>query len=638
MGTPLQILKKYWGYDAFRSLQADVIDSVMNGQDSVALLHTGAGKSVCYQVPALAMPGKTLVISPLIALMQDQVASLNARNIPAKAIYSGLPFRKVDLILDSFMNGPLKILYVSPERLQTDIFIERFKKANISLIAVDEAHCISQWGHDFRPAYHEIKALREWHPQAPIIAVTATATAAVVDDIVEKLELRNAKIHVSTFARDNLSLTVMLTEEKMDAIQNFLKRVKGSGIIYVRSRKKVEQLAVYLSRLNLKVGHYHGGLTMVERMEVQKDWIENRLQIIVCTNAFGMGVDKPDVRFVMHCDIPPSIEEYYQEAGRAGRDGLPAYAVSIISYGDVTKLQQYHLSSYPSLEYLESVYNRLCSHLKVGYGSGLGEMFELSVEEFSTKYRQPIGRIFSCLQIMEKEGWLTLNSAMKKPSELVFTSDKSRISLSSRNKGLKSKILLHLIRKYEGIFLEFVRIDEGAIGNELGMKSTEVIRELKIMEKESILCYRPAGTKPRITFLKDRPAPNSFAIDRVSYLHREATAAKKMQAVQEYMTTNQCRQQNILEYFDETSVPCGRCDICKGSGAKQFTDEEKELCLVHFTKQAKGTAIQCDAYLQIWPYNKRKKVFAILQQLQREKKIIFGDDETIHIPKPTVDE
>ena len=520
MQAPLEVLKQYWGYDQFRSLQADVIESVLSGKDTVALLHTGAGKSVCYQVPALCLPGKTLVISPLIALMQDQVDALNKRGVMAKAVFSGQKIQEVDLILDNFMNGPLKILYVSPERLETEMFIERFKKTNISLIAVDESHCISQWGQDFRPAYYNIKNLREWHPNVPYIAVTATATPEVIIDITEKLEMVKPNVITSTFARDNLSFTVMLSEEKMEKLSEFLAKMNGSGIIYMRSRKKVEQLAAYLNKDKDPgaevASYYHGGLNMKTRMRVQKEWINNQMKIIVCTNAFGMGVDKPDVRFVVHCDIPPSLEEYYQEAGRAGRDGKPSHAVSIINFGDIVKLQQHHLSSFPSLEFLEQVYNRLCSYLKVGYGSGAGESFDLSLEDFCSKYRYNMGRVYSCLNIMEKDGWLFLNQAMRKPSQIVFTSDKGRISLSSRNKGVKSKMIMHFIRKYEGIFMDFVKIDEGKLANELNIPLEQFIRELKVMDRESILAYHPSTEDPRITFLLDRPAPNSFAIDALS--------------------------------------------------------------------------------------------------------------------------
>jgi len=627
--TPIDILKKYWGYDQFRSLQQPVISSVMEGRDTVALLHTGAGKSVCYQVPAMCLPGKTLVVSPLIALMQDQVDSLNNKGISAKALYSGLNYRQVDLILDNFVNGPLKILYVSPERLAAVMFIERFKKAKVSLIAIDESHCISQWGHDFRPSYHEIKNLREWHPDVPMIAVTATATPEVVEDITDKLEMKDPMVHKSSFARDNISFAVMMTEEKMEKLSGFLDKVQGSGIIYMRSRKKVEYLSNYLNKNGRTTDFYHGGLPMKTRMRVQKDWIDGDTKIIICTNAFGMGVDKPDVRFVVHCDIPPSLEEYYQEAGRAGRDRLPSYALCIISQGDITKLQQFHLSSYPSLDFLEEVYRRVCSYLKVGYGSGAGETFDLSLEEFCAQYRYHPSRVYSCLNIMEKEGWLMLSQSFREPSKVVFTSAKNRISLSTRNKSVKSRLLIHMIRKFEGIFLDFVMIDEGAISNELVIPRKVIVQELKIMDKETILSYKPSSDKPKLTFLKDRPAKNSFAIDEKSYLEREANAAKKMRSIQEYMTSNQCRQQSILSYFAEESESCGRCDICKGSKQKLFTEQEKMMAFDHIRKSMNNDMIQIGYYLNLWPFNKRNKVFAIIQELCHDKHLLHQEGEVL---------
>jgi len=632
MSSPLSILKKYWGYDQFRSNQSDIIRSVLDGNDTLALLHTGAGKSICYQVPALCLPGKTVVISPLIALMQDQVASLNKRNIFAKAIYSGIGFRQLDLILDNFVNGPLKILYVSPERLETEIFIERFKLANISLIAIDEAHCISQWGHDFRPSYYNINKLRELKPNAPIIAVTATATEKVALDIVERLEFKKPSIFRSSFRRDNISFTVMMTEEKEEALLNVIRKVNGSGIIYLRSRSRVQQLAKYLKSKGISASFYHGGLNMNTRMRVQKEWIENQQQIIVSTNAFGMGVDKPDVRFVVHYDVPPSTEEYYQEAGRAGRDGKLSFAVSIIGYSDIVKLQKYHLNSFPELEVIELFYNRLCSFLKIGYGSGEGESKELKLEDFSNKYRYSMALIYSCLNILEKEGWLALNEGIKSPSKIVFTSAKNRITLSTRNKGVKSEILLYLLRKYEGVFKDYTRIDEGAMANDLNLSIASVMKELKVMQREAILSYIPSSELPRILFLMDRPGPKSFTIDSNHYKEREFNARTKMRAMQDYMTTKECRQKTILEYFGEKAELCGICDICKGSKENLFTEDEKNALFNHLIEKLENGKIDAEQYMKIWPYNKRNKAYACIQELVKEKQLIYDEMNIISLP------
>lgn len=632
MISPLSVLKQYWGYDQFRSSQEDIIKSVIDGNDTLALLRTGAGKSICYQIPALCLPGKTIVISPLIALMQDQVDALNKRDIHAKAIYSGIGYRQVDLILDNFVNGPLKILYVSPERLETDIFLERFKLSDVSLIAIDEAHCISQWGHDFRPSYFNIKNLRELKPDVPIIAVTATATEKVANDIKERLELNKPSVFKNSFERDNISFTVMMTEEKEEALLNVLSNINGSGIIYLRSRTKVQQLCKYLNSKKISASFYHGGLNMKTRMRVQKEWIENKQRIIVSTNAFGMGVDKSDVRFVIHYDIPPSIEEYYQEAGRAGRDGKLSFAVSIVGYSDVVKLQKYHLNSYPDLAVIEQFYNRLCSYLKIGYGSGAGEFKEIKIENFANMYRYSKALIYSCLNILEKEGWLTLNEGIKNPSKIVFTTAKDKISLSTRNKGIKSDILLYLLRKHEGVFVDYTKIDEGAMANDLNLKITTVVKELNVMNRESILDYIPATELPRILFLMDRPAPKSFAIDANRYHERESNARIKMRTIQDYMTTNVCRQKSILEYFGENAELCGICDICKGSKENLFTEKEKNALLDHLLQKLMDGKIDVDEYMKIWPYNKRNKAFACIQQLVKEKQLVYDEMNIISLP------
>lgn len=632
MISPLSVLKKYWGFDRFRSSQESIINSVLEGRDTLALLHTGAGKSICYQIPALCLPGKTVVVSPLIALMQDQVESLNTRGVFAKAIYSGLGYKQVDLILDNFVNGPLKILYVSPERLETDIFIERFKLANVSLIAIDEAHCISQWGHDFRPSYFNIQKLREFKPETPIIAVTATATEKVADDIMARLEFNNPAFFKSTFKRDNISFTVMMTEEKEEALLSLLSKLKGSGIVYVRSRSKVQQLSKFLNSKGFSSSYYHGGLNMMTRSRVQKEWINNKHQIIVSTNAFGMGVDKADVRFVIHYDIPPSIEEYYQEAGRGGRDGKLAFAISIIGYSDIVKLQKFHLNTYPDLVDIEVFYERLCSFVKVGYGSGAGETKEIKIEDFSNLYRYSLSFIYSCLNILEKEGWMVLNEGIKNPSKVVFTSPKDRISLSTRNKGIKAEIMLYLLRKYEGVFIDYVKIDEGAIANDLGIQLAVVEKELNVMKRESILDYLPSSEIPRILFLLDRPAPKSFSIDKARYKERESNAFVKMRAIQEYMITNKCRQKVILEYFGEEGSDCGICDICKGSKVVLFTEEEKMALYNHLVSKLKDGSIDSDEYMKIWPYNKRNKAYACIQQLVVEKELVFDEMNMISLP------
>ncbi len=631
MQTPIHYLKKYWGYDEFRPLQGDIIDSVLRGKDTLALLATGAGKSLCYQLPSLILKGKTVVISPLIALMQDQVSALRAKGIYAKAVYAGMPFREIDLVLDNFMNGPMQILFVSPERLKTDIFIERFKKSNVSLIAVDEAHCISQWGHDFRPAYFEIAILREHKPEVPILALTATATDRVIDDIIQKLEMRDPALFKNSFKRDNLSIKVVFTEEKFDHLKAVLEKNRGSAIIYQRSRSNVKTLSEELIKIRGSVDYYHGGLPLKTRVKIQQDWISRNDGIIICTNAFGMGVDKPDVRLVIHYDIPPTIEEYYQEVGRAGRDGKPAEGLMIVNFGDVVRLRKLHLLSYPDLDFIRTLYDRIGRYAKIAVGGGAGQSFDFDIDKFALRYKYSVAQVYSVLSILEKEGWLYLNEALIKPSKVCITTSRADIRFSMRNRDLKAAILIFLLRKYEGIYIDFVTIDEGLIANELGVKREDIHRQLIIMSRESILSYKPASENPEITLIHDRVSLENFSMDQKAYLHRKKTAYDKMSMMQALVIGKNCRQQAILSYFGEESSPCGHCDVCM-STYEIFTREEKEKLYSHIKSKAISGKINLDYYLRLWPNEKKGKAMACILDLESEGRLSI-DGNLVNISK-----
>ncbi len=633
MNSPLEILKKYWGFDEFRSLQKEVIDSVLSKKDTIALLHTGAGKSLCYQLPALIFEGKTIVISPLIALMQDQVNGLVARGVNAKAIYAGMTKREVDITIDNFVHGPIKILYVSPERTTTDIFIERFKRADIALIAVDEAHCISQWGYDFRPSYLTIADLRKWKPDVPIIAVTATATQHVVEDIADKLTLQDHELVTSTFARENISLSVIMTESKEKMLLDILNKMKGVGIIYLRSRKRVKELTEWLGKRNIKASYYHGGLGMKTRQRIQNEWQHSSNGLIICTNAFGMGVDKSDVRYVIHLDVPPSVEEYYQEAGRAGRDGKPAYAISIIGHGDLVKLEYNVSISYPPMEEIGMIYQKLCSYLKVAYGSGEMESYTFNFDGFTDRYSLNRSKVYSVLNLLEKEGWLQFNEGYRNPSTVLITSNKKSITLSSRNRDLKSKILMYLVRRYEGLFIDHISIDEIQMAESLGIKSGSVVTELNVMAREAILDYKPSKEGARVTFLLPRPEPKSFKIDAKMYNFRAERANERKTSIIDYVLSDTCRQQIILNYFDEESGSCGRCDICKGSNDTKFSKEEKYKLRDHISKYLLSNRVRLGDYLQMWPYNKRAKAKACILALENEGFLAISDDDEISLSK-----
>ncbi|MCB0586106.1 MAG: ATP-dependent DNA helicase RecQ, partial [Phaeodactylibacter sp.] len=416
--SPLEILKKYWGYDGFRPLQEDIIRSVLEGKDTLALMPTGGGKSICYQVPALCREGICIVVSPLIALMKDQVENLKQRNIPAEAIYSGMHYRDIDRILDNCVYGNIKLLYLSPERLTTELARVRIQKMKASLLAVDEAHCVSQWGYDFRPPYLQIAEMREVLPGVPILALTATATPEVARDIQEKLAFRQENLLQKSFERPNLSYSVLHEEDKLKKLAEILHRVPGSGIVYVRSRRRTKEIARYLQRQKIRADFYHAGLDTEERSRKQEEWMNNKSRVVVSTNAFGMGIDKPDVRVVVHMELPDSLEAYFQEAGRAGRDGRKSYAVLLYNDSDRQNLERRFEQSFPGLKEVQRVYRALGSYFQLATGSGEGQSFDFEIVEFARNFQIKIVQAYSCLKILEQAGWIVLTDAVFVPSSL----------------------------------------------------------------------------------------------------------------------------------------------------------------------------------------------------------------------------
>lgn len=564
--TAQEVLKKYWGYDEFRSMQADIIQSVLDGKDTLALLPTGGGKSICFQVPALIQEGICIVVSPLIALMQDQVHNLTKRNISAMAIYSGMDYRDIDRAFDNCVYGNVKFLYLSPERLTTELAQERIKKMKVNLLAIDEAHCISQWGYDFRPPYLEIANIRTLLPKTPVIALTATATPEVVEDIQERLVFKTKNVFQKSFARDNLAYVVLEEANKADKMLDMLRKVKGTGIVYVRNRRKTKQVAQLLMRNGISADFYHAGLPNVLRAEKQGNWINNRTRIMVATNAFGMGIDKADVRMVIHLDLPDSLEAYFQEAGRGGRDGKKAYATLLYNDKDKQELERQFVQSYPDVSFIKQVYQALGSSFQLAVGSGLGESYDFDLVEFSQRYKFEIVKVFSALKILEKAGWLLLTESVYIPATIFIKTSKEKLyDYQLRNKKIED-LLKVILRTYQGAFSHPVKINELQLAKFL-QKSTEQLKNaLLSLKNDEIIDYVPQKEKPQVIFIRERASLENLTINQEQYSFLKKRQKERIAACISYATTNECRSKQLLAYFGEKNVEdCGQCDIDLGS-------------------------------------------------------------------------
>lgn len=559
-------MQKYWNHGAFRALQEDIISSVLKGQDTLALLPTGGGKSVCFQVPALLLEGLCVVITPLIALMKDQVSQLKARGIDGVAIHSGMTRPQVDILLDNCIHGTIKFLYVSPERLQTEVFVARAKQMKIGLIAVDEAHCISQWGYDFRPPYLQIAMLREIVPDAPVIALTASATEIVCEDIQEKLAFRaSSAIFKKSFARDNLSFVVRKSENKEKKVMEILQKVKGSAIIYVRSRKATQEIAERLIKKKISATFYHAGLNHEERSKRQDNWIQNKVRVMVATNAFGMGIDKPDVRIVMHVDLPENLESYYQEAGRAGRDGLRAYAAIIYQDADVTNLQLKVEQAHPAPEVLKKVYQALANYYQLAVGSGGGESFDFDLHEFTERFSYHTSDVYVVLKKLEEEGLIQFNESFYSPSQLYFAFDKTKLYEFQVANVQFDPVIKMMLRLYGGeLFSDFVKISESYLAKGLKIPRQEMVKIIEHLHALKVVIYQPVKEKPQLTFVLPRQDAANLHLNTARMASRKKLITEKMKAMIQFATTlHRCRMQMIQDYFNEmTFSTCGICDVC----------------------------------------------------------------------------
>jgi ATP-dependent DNA helicase RecQ len=572
--TPRELLKQFWGHDDFRQMQEEIITSVLMGRDTLALLPTGGGKSVCFQIPALAKEGICIVVSPLIALMKDQVENLKTKGIEAMAIVSGMSRREVDIALDNCVYGYTKFLYLSPERLASELVRERIKYMNVNLFAVDEAHCISQWGYDFRPSYLHIADLRELHPAVPVLALTATATAEVRQDIQQKLLFKQPDIYQKSFERKNIRYVVQNTENKSRKLLDIANGIKGSGIVYVRSRKEAFEVARFYNENGIKADYYHAGLPVDERAEKQEAWKNNRNRIIVATNAFGMGIDKPDVRFVIHKDIPESLEAYYQEAGRAGRDEQKAYGVLLYNYNDRLKQEKKFSLNFPSIEEIKQTYHHLANYCQIAYDAGEGLSFDLDLGEFCSRFNLDAIKTLNALKFLEQDEYVAFNESVYLPSRFRFeVLNEELYNFQIQNSGW-DPFIKTLLRSYGGSFENYVRLKEFDLARRTGMSVQQVIEGLKQLQEFSLLSYLPQTDKPQLTWLKPRQHANNLYINQPYIEQRKVTYRTKMEAVFAYAEHKRCRSQMLLAYFDEpNAAKCGVCDVCIEEKRQKSADE-----------------------------------------------------------------
>jgi len=586
-----EILEKYWGYKSFRPLQETIIQSVLDKKDTLALLPTGGGKSICFQVPAMAKEGICIVVSPLIALMKDQVENLTSRNIKAIAITSAMHKREVDIALDNCVHGKIKFLYLSPERLESEIVKVRLQKMKISLVAIDESHCISQWGYDFRPSYLKLANIRELLPNIPILALTATATPEVVKDIQEKLSFKKENVLQKSFERKNLAYVVLNEEDKLPRLIKIINNVKGSGIVYVRNRKKTQEIASYLKSNKISADFYHAGLDAKTRDLKQSNWIHNKTRVIVCTNAFGMGIDKPDVRFVVHLDLPDSLEAYFQEAGRAGRDEQKAFAILLYNNADKMELQRNIELSFPSIDEIRTTYQALANYYQLAIGSGLGVTHNFDISVFCDTYNLQAITTFNCLKFIEREGYISLTDAIHHPSRIKLELNREEIyKFQITNKTFDSFIKL-LLRSYSGLFDDFVKINEFDLAKKSATTKEEVVKRLNYLQQLNVLTYAPQTELPLLTFEMPRADARNLLLSKENFELLKTKAVARMKSVINYAESNNtCRSQLLLNYFGESNVyKCNQCDICieehkRTLSNDEFTkiaDQVKQLLAVH---------------------------------------------------------
>lgn len=576
MNNYKKILKEYWGFDDFRGIQYEIIKSICEGKDTLGLMPTGGGKSLTFQIPAIASEGICIVITPLIALMKDQVEHLREKGIKAAAIHMGLSHEKVIITLENCIFGDYKLLYISPERLGSELFQKKLSHMHVSFICIDEAHCISQWGYDFRPSYLQIKQIRKLVPNVPVLALTATATTRVVADIQEQLGFHKENVFRMSFERKNLAYKVYKSTDRIKSLKLILKEKEGSCIIYCRNRQKCKELTETLQEWGYTSTYYHAGLTNSEKDERQKKWQKGKTRIMVATNAFGMGIDKADVRLVIHIGIPDAIESYFQEAGRAGRDGLSSEAILLYDGNDTKTLKKRIDEAFPAKEIIKNIYEEICCYLKIAIGYGQGQRREFNLVDFCKKFHHYPTIVEGALSLLTKAGYIIYTDSEEPTSRVMFNIKRDDLYRIQANEQEKAKIIQCLLRQYEGLFVKFVAIDEKNLSSETNLSEERIYNILRTLTQQHILTYIPKKSIPHITFTHERKEKNEIHFNKVIYEERRNILKEQIENMLEYVTEeNNCRNRFLLEYFgEEIKTECGHCDICEEKNKQQSITKE----------------------------------------------------------------
>ena len=625
-----KILTRYWGYTSFRPLQEEILKSVSDGKDTLGLMPTGGGKSITFQIPAIASDGLCIVITPLIALMKDQVDRLRQMDIRAMAVHSGMTREEIDIAFDNCVYGDYKFLYISPERIKSQIFEKRVGAMNVSLVAVDEAHCISQWGYDFRPSYLNIAGIRKLvGKNVPMLALTATATARVVDDIMDKLEFRQRNVLKSGFERKNLVYLVRRVEDKEKYILNTLQKVKGSGIIYVRSRKKTKEITQFLLAAGISADYYHAGLTREQRERKQNAWSGGKPRIIVATNAFGMGIDKANVRFVIHWDIPDSIESYFQESGRAGRDGKKAWAVQLYYDSDINRARDRVNTKFPTVDYIKNVYELLCNYLQIPIGSGKNVVYDFNLAEFVSNYRLPVTQAYNSLKFLEREKYLELTEELNNPSRVFFKVSRDDLyKFQVANAAMDGFIKL-LLRSYTGMFTEYVPVNEEILAKKSGLSRDAVYKFMVNLSKRDIINYIPGKKTALIIFTEERLDRKSLHISPENHKDVKEKYLGRLNEMIKYVSSQtRCRASMLLDYFGQESVRCGLCDVCMSRNELDLSKYEFDQILDKIKDTLQSKSLTVDQLLKQLDTDDEKAVKVIRWLLDHDK-ILKDDNENL---------